>query len=142
MKRLVLALFALLLASKSYSQVALYNQLPFYPGTLVTAVAPATPAATSIKASPGNLLSISCFNILATPVYVKLFNATTVTLGTTSASMNLLCPGNTAGAGFTISFAWPASFTTGIQYAVTGGISLTDNTAITATSVIVNFTFL
>lgn len=129
-----------MVASVSQAQV-FNNQIPFYPATVVTAIAPATPAASSVKASAGYLLSVSCFNILATPVYIKLFNAASVTLGTTSAVMNLMCPGNTAGAGFVTSFAWPVTFSTAIQYAVTGGISLTDNTAITANSVTVNLSY-
>lgn len=136
MKQFYIAL-TLLLAASVVSAQSVYNQIPFTPVTAVTAVAPATPAASSVKASPGVLVSVTCFNLLATPVYVKLFNATSVTLGTTSAVMNLMCPGNTAGAGFVLS-GTAFTFTTGIEYAVTGGISLTDNTAITATSVIVN----
>jgi hypothetical protein len=106
--------------------------------SFTTAVAPATPAAAVVKATPGAVTSVTCFNILATPVYIKFFNATSVTLGTTSAVMNMMCPGNTAGAGFVVPFVNAMYFTVGIEYAVTGGIGLTDNTSITATSVIVN----
>src|SRR5580698_79890 len=115
-----------------------FNQWPSQASSFVVGVAPATPAATSVKASAGVVTSVTCFNILATPVYVKLFNATSVTLGTTSAVANFMCPGNTAGAGFVVSFPWALTFSTGIEYAVTGGISLTDNTSITASSVTVN----
>jgi hypothetical protein len=139
--KIVVALVSVLLTSVSFGQVALYNSIPFYPGTIVTAVAPATPAAAPIKASAGYILSVVCGNILATPVYVKLFNTASVTLGTTSAVMNLMCPGNTAGAGFVYSLPWPATFSTAIDYAVTGGIALNDNTAITATSVTVTFVY-
>jgi hypothetical protein len=139
--KIAIALASILLTSVSFAQVALYNSIPFYPGTIVSAVAPATPAATPIKASAGYILSVVCGSILATPVYIKLFNTASVTLGTTSATMNLLCPGNTAGAGFVYSLPWPATFSTAIDYAVTGGISPTDNTAITASSVTVTFIY-
>lgn len=108
---------------------------------LSSAIAPATPAVTTVKSSAGTINHIDCFNILATPVYVKVYDATSVTLGTTSASYEFMCPGNTAGAGFIIQFARPIGFTNAIKYAVTGAISLTDNTAITASSVIVNVGF-
>lgn len=139
MKRLI-GLFVLLFASGLASGQSVYNQIPFTSTSVTSAVAPATPAATSVKASAGTLVSVSCFNLLATPVYVKLFNASSVTLGTTSATMNLMCPGNTAGAGFVAVFG-AVNFGTAIQYAVTGGIGLTDNTAITASSVIVNISY-
>ena len=129
----------LALLASSFVDAQVYNQIPFVSTSVATGVAPATPAAISVKASSGTVYSVSCFNLLATPVYVKLFNATSVTLGTTSAVVNLMCPGNTAGAGFVMGA--PITFSTGIEYAVTGGISLTDNTSITATSVIVNITY-
>jgi hypothetical protein len=118
---------------------SVYNQIPFSTNSKGVLIAPATPAATQVKASAGTLLSITCFNLLATPVYVKFFDATSVTLGTTSASLDLMCPGNTAGTGFVL--ATPFTFATGIEVAVTGGISLTDNTSITASSVVINYTY-
>jgi hypothetical protein len=118
---------------------SVYNQIPFSTNSKGVLIAPATPAATSVKGSAGTLLSVVCFNLLATPVYVKLYDATSVTLGTTSAALDFMCPGNTAGTGFVV--ATPYTFATGIQMAVTGGISLTDNTSITASSVVVNYTF-
>lgn len=139
MKRIITILCVWAVAAVALGQ-AVYNQVPFTSTSVTSAVAPATPAATSVKASAGTLVSVSCFNILATPVYVKLFNTGTVTLGTTAATMNLMCPGNTAGAGFVAVFG-AVNFSTAIQYAVTGGISLTDNTAITASSVTVNITY-
>src|SRR6185437_887557 len=92
---------SLLLVFAALSGIAsaqtLFNQVPFYQGTPAGAVAPATPAATSIKSSSGFLLGIVCFNNNATPVYVKIFNLGTgsITLGTTSATWSLECPGNT-----------------------------------------------
>jgi hypothetical protein len=131
----VIASLLLMLPLVAGAQV--YNQWPTQQSSFVAGIAPATPAATSVKASPGVLASVTCFNILATPVYVKIFNATSVTLGTTSAAMDFICPGNTAGTGFVVNFVYTPYFSTGIEYAVTGGISLTDNTAITANSVTV-----
>ena len=142
MKRLLIAFVAILACTQASSQ-AFYPAAPFYPGTFLSGIAPATPAKTQIKATAGVLLHVECFNILATPVYVKLFNKTTasVTLGTTAADLQFICPGNTAGAGFVANISSPMQFTTAITYAVTGGIATTDNTSITAASVVVNFVY-
>lgn len=100
-------------------------------------VQPGTPAATSIKASAGQVGWIHASNDQATPVYVKWFNtvAGSVTLGTTSAVFQTEIPGNTGGAGYTVSIPQGLTFSTAIVYAVTGAIGFTDNTAITATKV-------
>lgn len=97
--------------------------------------APASPAVTVVKSTAGILTFLICGNINATPVYVQLFDATSVTLGTTSATYTLMCPGNTAGAGYVLSIPWPLSFTSAIRVAVTGGIAANDNTSITASTV-------
>lgn len=127
-----------LLAFCAVAQAQVFNQWPSQASSFVSAVAPATPSVSTPKASAGVVTQISCFNILATPVYVKLFDASSVTLGTTAASYQFMCPGNTAGAGFVISFPWALTFVTQIKYAVTGSIATNDNTSITASSVIVN----
>lgn len=140
--KLFKALLALsLVAFCVNAQAQVMNQWPLQASAFVSAVAPATPAVSTPKASAGVVTQISCFNILATPVYVKLFDASSVTLGTTSATYQFMCPGNTAGAGFVISFPWALTFATQIKYAVTGGIAVADNTSITAASVIVNIGF-
>jgi hypothetical protein len=134
--KILIALSLLTLCASAQAQV--FNQWPSQASSFVSAVAPATPAVSTPKSSAGVVTHISCFNSLATPVYLKLFDATSVTLGTTSASYQFMCPGNTAGAGFVLSFPWSITFVNAIKYAVTGAISVTDNTAITANSVLVN----
>lgn len=117
-----------------------YPAAPFYPSSLDALIAPATPAVHTVKSSAGFVTGIVCFNLLATPVYINLFNVASgsITLGTTSATVKLMCPGNTAGAGFVLPVPWPLNFTTAINYSVSSGISLTDNTSTTASSVIVD----
>lgn len=105
------------------------------------AIAPATPAVTTVKGSAGVLLSVTVININATPVYLKFFDAAAPTLGTTACSFQVPVPGNTAGAGITIQRTVPRAFATAIKYAVTGGISTTDNTAISANTVVVDVDF-
>lgn len=109
--------------------------------TYYTLVAPAIPAATAVKTSAGSLAFIQATNISSATVWIKFFNTASgsVTLGTTSAVMNFGIPGNTAGAGMVVPIPTPFSFATAITYAVTGGVSLTDNTSITASTISLNF---
>lgn len=138
--RILAALCLLAVSLTASAQV--FNQWPSQSSGLSSALAPATPAVTTVKSSAGVVTHISCFNILATPVYLKLYDVSgSITLGTTSATYELLCPGNTAGAGFVTPYTWAVTFTNSVKYAVTGAISLTDNTSITANSVIVNIGF-
>lgn len=104
-------------------------------------IAAATPAVTVVKSSAGNIYQVIGFNSSATPVFIHFFDATSVSLGTTATSFVWMIPGNTAGAGFTIPLNYPRSMANAIRYAVTGGIASTDNTSITASSVIVDVSF-
>ena len=80
-----------------------------------------------IKATAGQVFSISAFNRTAAPLYLQLYNATAanVTVGTTTADLTFVVPANadSDGAGFiwnnTIGFA----FSTAITAAATTGIS-------------------
>jgi len=112
-------------AVAAINSVATTNGLSI--GTVVTAT---TPATTSIKATAGRLHNMSVGNPNSTPVYLKIFNVAAPTLGTTAANMNYLIPA-------TSNVSIPINdlglfFSTAIVIAVTGGISLTDNTTITA----------
>src|ERR1700761_6490520 len=112
-------------ALSAINSVATTNGLSL--GTVVTA---ATPAVTGIKTNAGSLHHMTVSNPNVTAVYLKIFNATTASLGTTSATMNYLVPANSA----TPIYIGDQGlyFSTGILIAVTGGISLTDNTAISS----------
>jgi hypothetical protein len=100
-------------------------------------IAPATVAVSAVKASPGQLYFVHATNNNSTPVYLKFYNLASgsVTLGTTAATFQFEIPGNTGGAGFTVALPVGLSLSTAISLAVSGGIALTDNTAITASSV-------
>lgn len=84
------------------------------------------------KASPGAIHVITATNTSASPRYLKLYNkATGPTVGTDAPLCPpILIPGNTAGGGIVISFPHGVNFSTGIAYAITGGIADTDATAI------------
>lgn len=136
-RSLVLCGLLALLPPAGYAQV--YNQWPAQQTALASAIAPATPAVTTVKGSAGVITAIACFNVLATPVYVKLYDVSgSITLGTTAATYEFMCPGNSGGSGFVVDLSFSIAFTNSIKYAVTNGISLTDNTSISASSVIVN----
>ena len=104
-----------------------------------TLVSPTTPATNSIKGTAGRLHHMHVGNPNATAVYLKIFNVAAPTLGTTSANMNYYIPA-------TSSVSIPISdqglfFSTAIVTAVTGGASLTDNTAIT-TGCVMNYSWI
>ncbi|MDE2102830.1 MAG: hypothetical protein KGL39_36640 [Patescibacteria group bacterium] len=104
-------------------------------GTQVTAT---TPAALNVKASAGRIFLLNVGNPNTSAVYLKLFNTTSVTLGTTSASQSFMIPASST---ITIQTGDKGLYySTGIQMAVTGGQSLTDNTAIT-TGCSLNYSF-
>jgi hypothetical protein len=110
--------------------------------TLGTLVAPLTVAATVVKATAGRLYSISVGNAQTTAVYLKVYNAASVTLGTTSPIQNYLVPGGTTGGTFNVDINdYGLYFSTGICIAVTGGQALLDSTALT-TAAVVNYSFI
>ena len=100
--------------------------------TPTTLNSPATPALQTIKATAGRVMSLNVSNTAATPRYIKIFNTTTVTLGTTAAIYEFMVP-----AGGVRDVDWPigVAATGAIAVAITGGKGLTDNTAITLNDV-------
>jgi hypothetical protein len=124
----------------SVTAVAAINSVATTNGlTLGTQITPTTPAALSVKASAGRLHFLQLGNPNTTAVYLKIYNAASVTLGTTSAAMNFYIPAST-------SLSIPINpvglyFSAGIFMAVTLNASLTDNTAIT-TGCELNYSFI
>lgn len=87
---------------------------------------PATPAGQSVKGSAGRLLGYDLQNNSAATRYVKFFNTTSVTMGTTGALFEVAL---NAGQSKTLQIPAGIGFGTGIFIAVTSGRGLTDNTA-------------
>jgi len=107
--------------------------------TLGTLVAPLTVATTTVKATAGKLYHMTVSNAQASAVYLKLYNAAAVTLGTTAATLNYMIP---ASSSFSLAINDVGLyFSTGIIFAVTGGQALTDSTALT-TAATVNYSFI
>ena len=94
-----------------------------------------------IKASAATVYFISIQSLDATPVYLKLFNLASFTPGTSSASMQFMCPANSTaanGAGVVLNFgAQGIQFDTGLCALIATGFALADNTAVSANEVIV-----
>lgn len=92
---------------------------------------------TQAKGSAGQLFAVVVTNTNAAARYLKIFNkaSASVTMGTTSADFQFVIPGNTAGAGLAINIDKGMALGTGITYAITAGVSLTDNTSVAANEV-------
>ena len=113
--------------------------------TISSAIAPATPAGVNLKASAGTVYSVNVTTVQATPIYVKLYNASSApTCGSGTPVARFMVPSNATaadGAGTNISFPVGLAFGTGIGYCVTGALADNDTTAITATNTLVNISW-
>lgn len=98
--------------------------------------------ATSLKASAGQVYSIQCFNVNAAVRYLKLYNkASAPTVGTDTPVKTLAIPGNTAGAGFVISWPQGLAFDTGIAFALTTEATDAGTTGVAANEITVNIDY-
>lgn len=98
--------------------------------------------AANVKSSAGQLYGLQCFNLNASPRYVKFYNVSgTPTPGSDTVVKSILIPGNTSGGGVVIKFDPPIPFPTGIGIACVTGISNTDNTSTSASECILNVDF-
>jgi len=92
---------------------------------------------TQAKGTAGQLFTVVVTNTNAAARYLKIFNkaSASVTMGTTAADFQFVIPGNTAGAGLAINIDKGIAMGTGITYAITAGVSLTDNTSVATNEV-------
>lgn len=83
---------------------------------------------TSVKAAPGTLMGVVCFNPTATVGWLKLHDTAGAPIaGTTAVKQTYLVPASTAGNGFIVDI--PIEFTAGIALTFTGGSADADTTA-------------
>lgn len=95
--------------------------------------------ATSLKNTAGVVGFISLNNTTITPKYFRLFNkASAPTVGTDTPFLVVTIP---AASSKEIAYSNGVEFTTGIAYAITGGATATDSTAIVAGDVQLNITY-
>jgi hypothetical protein len=98
---------------------------------------PATPIGQIVKAGAGRMFSLQLSNANAASRYLKVFNATSVTMGTTSALFEIEIPPGRIPVSVSIPLA--VGLTTGIAIAITGARGLTDNTTITTANEVTGF---
>jgi len=94
---------------------------------------------TVVKSSAATLHSISATNLSASVRYLKLYNSTSVTVGTTATAMTFILPATSSQ---TFTFGTPGfRFAVGLCMSVTGGSAETDTTAIGAgeVSILTNY---
>jgi hypothetical protein len=83
---------------------------------------------TVVKASPGTIVGIACFNSTASVAWLKLHDAASAPVaGTTPVTLALLIPASTAGNGFILDI--PIEFSAGIAFTVTGSAADADASA-------------
>lgn len=87
----------------------------------------ASTAASTIKSGGGRMVGWTLTNNTASARSVKIFNATSVTMGTTSAMFEINLPPNGQSE---LDLPGGAGFSSGLMWAVTAGKGLTDNTSI------------
>jgi hypothetical protein len=110
--------------------------------TPATYVSAASTNATSLKASAGQVYGVLLSNVNAAARYLKIFNkASAPTVGTDTPVMNLIIPGNTAGAGSNVFLPVGAAFSTGIAFAITTGVALLDTGAVAANEITATFLY-
>lgn len=97
-----------------------------------------TTNATNIKASAGQVYSITAFNIGATPIYVKFHNTAGTPTAGSGVTDTYLIPGNTSGAGMVINIDKGVSFSTGIGITTVTGITDASTVAIAADTLVLN----
>lgn len=106
-------------------------------------VSAASTNATSLKASAGTLYGVQGFNTNASPRYLKFYNkASAPTVGTDTPVKVIMLPGNTSGSGAVVDFPVGVAFSTGIAYAITGGIADSDATAVGANDCVVSIDYI
>lgn len=106
-----------------------------------TKILPSAAASTNadfIKAAPGNLHVISCFNAAASVRYIKVHNKTSApTVGTDTPAMVIAVPPGAFNQNFNGHF-----FATGLAFALTTGAALLDTGSLTAADIVgLTFTY-
>ncbi len=107
-------------------------------------ISAATTNATSVKASAGQVYYVTAFNNSSTIIYLKFYDkASAPTVGSDTPVRTLLIPHNNgSGAGFVIPYNTGVPFTSGIAFALTGGIADSDTAAVAANAAVVNISYI
>ena len=88
----------------------------------------------------GNVLQMECFNNSSTIAYVKLYDKATAPATTDTPFWEGMIPAPTSGGGgYSVSINRP--FANGLGIIVSGGIAYNDNTAVAASTYIINLSY-
>jgi len=101
-------------------------------------VGAASTNATNIKASAGQVYTITAFNLNASPRYLKFHNTAGTPTAGSGVTDTYLIPGNASGTGLVLNIDKGIVFGTGIGITITTGIADADTGAISASEVVVN----
>ena len=93
-----------------------------------------------VKGSAGQIYWIYALNVATTPVYMKIYNATSGTIGTGTPVLTFAIPsqGTAGGAGFTLSVPNGIAFSTGISVGASTAVADADTGAPATNSLMVN----
>lgn len=97
--------------------------------------------AVTVKSSAGQVYVIQATNTNASARFLKLYNSTSATVGTTTPVHTFVIPGNANGAGFIYSIPGGEAYGTGIQIGITTGVADNDTGAPAANEVVVNISY-
>ena len=108
-----------------------------------SAISTAAVLTAEIKASAGQIYSVEIFNVNAAAKYVRLYNQTGAPASTDAANIiwRGIIPGNTAGAGFVVSWPKGKACATGIGIRASGAIADNDTTALAANELFFNVSY-
>ncbi len=107
-------------------------------------VSTASNNSTNIKASAGQVYSITAVNVTASLKYIRLYNLSSAPTCTSSTGIVFYSPipGSTTNpVPLTVPVAVGSAFSAGIGFCITGGAGVTDNTSTAAGDVILNYAF-
>lgn len=121
-------------ATQPVSGTVTANQGTFTAPTGTYVNSAASTNGTILKGSAGTIYTLSGYNNGASAAYFKLYNTTTVTVGTTTPALVIPIPANSGMVPHPFG-ATGQRFGTGICYAITGGAADSDTTAVAASQV-------
>lgn len=128
--------------SASSPVVIASDQTPIKVASTTGNIAANNTTGVNLKGSAGMVTSIQLGGIGSAPAYLKLYNkATAPTCGTDTPVKRLIIPAAATaanGAGSNVTFAYAITFSLGIGYCVTTGITDADTTAPAASTYLVN----
>lgn len=116
------------------------NDAPITTGGLSKShlVSGASTNATNVKASAGQVYTITAFNTNASPRYLKFHNTAGTPTAGTAVTDTFLVPGNASDAGLVLNIDKGIAFSTGIAFTTVTGIADADSTGVGSGDLVIN----